>query len=314
MQRLAKEYKETERESKPSTHSSDVSVSANSKTARNNFPLPPNDRGRGPSVEFDEDDFVIDGSSPSRAVCIDVEPSYAPRPYSTKKRPREEALDYSIKRLKTNDMEIIDLTNSPPRPSRQSASDCSWRTHPQQSQSSTKTDKFTVADCSPEQKLILDLVKEGKNVFFTGSAGVGKSFVLKQMCEMFKHKGLKKFQDFFITASTGIAAVHIGGMTINSFAGVGKGEDGLVDLKAKIKRSKNSRQNWEGCKTLVIDEVSMVQNLNMYLMLITSCLMNCLISWIKLDNIFVRIVVPLEEFKSFFAETSISFLLFLYYP
>jgi hypothetical protein len=62
---------------------------------------------------------------------------------------------------------------------------------------------FTLADCSPEQQKILDLVSGGKNIFFTGSAGVGKSFVLQKICEMFKSQGMKQFDKFFITASTG---------------------------------------------------------------------------------------------------------------
>jgi ATP-dependent DNA helicase PIF1 len=56
----------------------------------------------------------------------------------------------------------------------------------------------------------------------------------------------------------GIAAVHVGGMTVHSFAGTGKGEDGIIELKKKVSYSKRSSKQWTGCKTLVIDEVSMV--------------------------------------------------------
>jgi ATP-dependent DNA helicase PIF1 len=59
-------------------------------------------------------------------------------------------------------------------------------------------------------------------------------------------------------ADIGIAAVHIGGMTIHSFAGIGKGEDGIVELKKKIERSKRYKKHWTRCKVLIIDEVSMV--------------------------------------------------------
>lgn len=47
-------------------------------------------------------------------------------------------------------------------------------------------------------------------------------------------------------------------MTVHSFAGIGKGEDGVLDLKAKVKRTKRVKKHWKECKTLVIDEVSMV--------------------------------------------------------
>ena len=118
---------------------------------------------------------------------------------------------------------------------------------------------FTTADCSPQQKRILDLVSEGKNVFFTGSAGVGKSFVLNKICEQLKSQGMKQFSDFFMTASTGIAAVQIGGMTLHSFAGTGKGEDGVIQLKKQCARNKRVSKHWKNCKILIIDEVSMVR-------------------------------------------------------
>lgn len=58
-------------------------------------------------------------------------------------------------------------------------------------------------DCSPEQKRVLSLVLQGENVFFSGSAGVGKSFVVHKLRQLLVSSGLIEFQDFFITASTG---------------------------------------------------------------------------------------------------------------
>ena len=52
--------------------------------------------------------------------------------------------------------------------------------------------------------------------------------------------------------------MHIGGMTVHSFAGTGKGEDGVVDLKERVKRTKRLRKHWQDCRVLIIDEVSMV--------------------------------------------------------
>jgi Cdc6-like AAA superfamily ATPase len=55
--------------------------------------------------------------------------------------------------------------------------------------------------------LVCNLVFSGKNVFFTGSAGTGKSFLLreivKQLCKM------KNKDTVFVTATTGIAACNI---------------------------------------------------------------------------------------------------------
>jgi ATP-dependent DNA helicase PIF1 len=61
-----------------------------------------------------------------------------------------------------------------------------------------------------------------------------------------------------IDADVGIAAVHIGGMTIHSFAGIGKGEEGITELKKKIDKSKRFKKHWTECQVLIIDEVSMV--------------------------------------------------------
>lgn len=59
----------------------------------------------------------------------------------------------------------------------------------------------------------LNAVKCGQNVFITGSGGTGKSFLLKKII------GLLPPHETFITASTGVAACQIGGMTLHSFAG-----------------------------------------------------------------------------------------------
>ena len=77
-------------------------------------------------------------------------------------------------------------------------------------------DRFNQAGCNAEQQRIIDLVSAGKNVFFTGSAGVGKSFVLQKITQMFKARRMKMFSDFFITASTGIvlSVAHLAGDAI----------------------------------------------------------------------------------------------------
>ena len=64
-----------------------------------------------------------------------------------------------------------------------------------------------------EQMAIVNAVRTGRSVFFTGSAGTGKSFLLKRLI------GMLPPQSTFVTASTGVAACHIGGTTIHAFAG-----------------------------------------------------------------------------------------------
>jgi len=68
-----------------------------------------------------------------------------------------------------------------------------------------------------KQSEALDILKMGENVFLTGPAGSGKTYVLNDYINFLKNKGVS----VGITASTGIAATHIGGMTIHSWAGIG---------------------------------------------------------------------------------------------
>ena len=68
-----------------------------------------------------------------------------------------------------------------------------------------------------KQKIALGILQAGRNVFLTGSAGTGKTYLLNQYVNYLKERGIKPA----ITAPTGIAASHIGGMTIHSFFGIG---------------------------------------------------------------------------------------------
>ncbi|KAG5680985.1 hypothetical protein PVAND_010459 [Polypedilum vanderplanki] len=102
-----------------------------------------------------------------------------------------------------------------------------------------------------EQNIILQTCLSGKNVFFTGSAGTGKSFLLRKIISTFPPDGLT------VCASTGVAACLIGGVTLHSFAGIGAGDH---SLKKSIELAKRpaAAQAWRKCKRLIIDEISMV--------------------------------------------------------
>ncbi|KLO10923.1 hypothetical protein SCHPADRAFT_808206, partial [Schizopora paradoxa] len=111
---------------------------------------------------------------------------------------------------------------------------------------------------SAEQERILDLVKDGRNVFFTGCAGTGKSFLLRKIIEHLRAENTSDPDVVAVTASTGIAACNIGGVTLHSFAGVGIGTDPADVLIGRIKRNKKAVQRWVKTKVLIIDEISMV--------------------------------------------------------
>uniref|UniRef100_A0A8C7XP96 ATP-dependent DNA helicase PIF1 n=1 Tax=Oryzias sinensis TaxID=183150 RepID=A0A8C7XP96_9TELE len=105
---------------------------------------------------------------------------------------------------------------------------------------------------SKEQTAVLSAVLRGKNVFFTGSAGTGKSFLLKRIMGSLPPKST------FVTASTGVAACHIGGTTLHNFAGIGSGSAPLEQC-IELAQRPSVLQHWTSCRHLIIDEISMVE-------------------------------------------------------
>ena len=104
---------------------------------------------------------------------------------------------------------------------------------------------------SEEQMKVLEMVKNGESVFFTGSAGTGKSYLLKQIISVLPPVST------FPTASTGSAACHIGGTTLHAFAGIGSGAAPLDQCLSLASRPHKAAQ-WRKCRCLIIDEISMV--------------------------------------------------------
>ena len=104
---------------------------------------------------------------------------------------------------------------------------------------------------SAEQAKIVELVKNGESVFFTGSAGTGKSHLLRRIINSLPPEST------FPTASTGAAACLIGGTTLHAFAGMGTGTGTLERCIAMA--SQDARASaWRKCRCLIIDEISMV--------------------------------------------------------
>ena len=112
---------------------------------------------------------------------------------------------------------------------------------------------------SEEQKGVLSaVVDEGKSIFFTGSAGTGKSVLMKSIITQLRAKHLKEPDRVAVTASTGLAAVNIDGTTLHSFAGIGLGKEPAPELVRKIRRNPKARQRWLRTRVLIVDEVSMI--------------------------------------------------------
>lgn len=104
------------------------------------------------------------------------------------------------------------------------------------------------------QKEALDILKMGHNVFLTGAAGSGKTYVLNEYIKYLKNNEV----EVGVTASTGIAASHMGGMTIHSWTGLGiKDNLNQYDLE-DLEEKSYLRKRLEKTKVLIVDEVSML--------------------------------------------------------
>lgn len=112
----------------------------------------------------------------------------------------------------------------------------------------------TLTSC---QATALDVLQREGNVFLTGAAGTGKSFLLDQ------YLSGKGSDDFPIVASTGAAAVIVGGRTFHSFFGLGIMEGGAQMAVDKAIRSKRVRSRLQRASCVIIDEVSMLSGITL---------------------------------------------------
>lgn len=104
------------------------------------------------------------------------------------------------------------------------------------------------------QEKALALLKSGKNIFLTGSAGTGKTYVLNQYIKYLKERRVP----VSITASTGIAATHLEGTTIHAWSGIGIKNSLSNRVLQDLKKKKYLKKNIDKSKVLIIDEISML--------------------------------------------------------
>lgn len=105
-----------------------------------------------------------------------------------------------------------------------------------------------------KQQTALDLLKTGQNIFLTGQAGAGKTYVLNQYISYLRIRGI----DVATTASTGIAATHMSGMTIHAWSGMGIKDSFDADDYKRLKGRKAIMERLIETKVLIVDEISML--------------------------------------------------------
>ena len=107
-----------------------------------------------------------------------------------------------------------------------------------------------------KQKEALKVLKMGNNAFLTGPAGSGKTYVLNEYITFLKEHGV----GVAVTASTGIAATHLKGVTIHSWSGIGI-KDHLTDYDLdNLEQKAYLWKRFENTKVLIIDEISILSS------------------------------------------------------
>jgi ATP-dependent DNA helicase PIF1 len=110
-------------------------------------------------------------------------------------------------------------------------------------------------ELSLTQKRAFERFKLGDNLLILGSAGVGKSKLVK---EFYKYINSEDKKTMYLTSTTGISAYNLGGITINSFMGIGTGKDSVDVLLRRLRYKAGIKNRIKMTDILVIDEISMM--------------------------------------------------------
>src|SRR5688500_2686607 len=113
---------------------------------------------------------------------------------------------------------------------------------------------FVVYLTEMNQGLALEIMLSGESVLLTGPAGAGKTFVLNRFIRLAKAEG----KHVSVTATTGLAATHLGRTTIHAWAGIGVLDHIPPGLAKHL--AKGSKEIIEKTEVLIIAEISMLHD------------------------------------------------------
>ncbi|MFZ2500543.1 MAG: AAA family ATPase [Minisyncoccia bacterium] len=100
----------------------------------------------------------------------------------------------------------------------------------------------------------LTILKTGANVFLTGEPGSGKTHTINSYIDWLHASGI----DPSVTAATGIAATHVGGMTMHSWSGIGIASSLSKADVDRIAGKEHVAKRIQKAKVLIIEEISML--------------------------------------------------------
>lgn len=98
------------------------------------------------------------------------------------------------------------------------------------------------------------ILKTGANVYLTGSPGSGKTHTINEFVSWLRASGIEPS----ISAATGIAATHVGGMTLHSWSGIGINESLSRADVDRIASKEHIAKRIQKAKVLIIEEISML--------------------------------------------------------
>jgi ATP-dependent DNA helicase PIF1 len=107
------------------------------------------------------------------------------------------------------------------------------------------------ATLDPHQQHVLDLCLTGRNVFLSGLAGTGKTFLLRHIADTMRAVfGSKRVA---VCSPTGISAIILGGQTLHSMAGCG-----VPSVVGDFDKCFKRKERWGQLAVLILDEASMI--------------------------------------------------------
>lgn len=114
-----------------------------------------------------------------------------------------------------------------------------------------------VRGLSNEQKKALEKFANRENIFLTGPAGTGKTYLIQKMYEVACMNGSKKVA---ICAMTGCAALLLqcNAKTLHSWSGIKLAKGSKDDVVRSVIHNKYALKSWKNAQVLVLDEVSML--------------------------------------------------------
>jgi len=110
-----------------------------------------------------------------------------------------------------------------------------------------------------KQREAFDKMIQGRNLFLTGQAGVGKSFLLQSFIHYYRRYLEKENEKIYVTSTTGISSLIIGGQTIYRYCGIGTGDKDIETYVKSIVKNRKTRNRYIETKVLIIDEISMMK-------------------------------------------------------